>query len=114
MRLIATVLTIAAMAGPAAARDPLTDLVDSFFNYREPPPPRSGNCNEIASEVGPGAVWYGEFSGKRYQINDRFRMYSARGCFASEADCRIWQEQALTYASGAISQASCRPGYAGG
>jgi hypothetical protein len=108
MRLFAIALIAAfGLAGPAAARDPLTGLVHSFFRYRAPPPPVGGNC-------GAGAAWFGEFSGKRYLVNDRFRAFSARGCFESELACRVWQQQAITYAFGAISHTSCRPGRFGG
>jgi len=115
MRIFAIVLIAAfGLAGPAAARDPLTGLVHSFFYYRAPPPPVGGDCSAIAAEIGPGVTWFGEFSGKRYLVNDRYRAFSARGCFESELACRIWQQRAITYAFGAISHTSCRPGRFGG
>ena len=110
MRLfVAAILAAVGMSGPAFARDPITGLVESFFNYEAPRPPPVGNCAAIATEIGAGSTWFGEFSGERWMHNDRFEPFASRGCFDSEIACRIWQQQALTYADGAISYMSCRP-----
>jgi hypothetical protein len=98
---------------PAVARDPVTGLIHSFFYYQAPLPPVGGDCAAIAAEVGPASTWFGEFSGKRELVNERFTFYSTRGCFESEFACRVWQQQVLTYATGAITYTSCRPGYRG-
>lgn len=114
MRLTACAIAALLLIGsPALARDPLTGLVESFFRYEAPRPPPAGNCAAIASEIGAGATWFGEFSGERWMHNDRFEPFASRGCFDSEFACRIWQQQALTYADGAISYMSCRPGIPG-
>jgi hypothetical protein len=99
-----------ALSGSAVARDPVTGLIDSFFHYEPPPPPLGGNCAEIAARIGPAATWYGRFAGKRRQVNDRNVPFSADGCFESQAECRIWQQQAISYADGPIIATSCRRG----
>jgi hypothetical protein len=113
MRLAFAVLVALVWANPALARDPLTGLVDSFFTYRAPPPPRGGDCGGIAAEIGPASTWSGEFAGKRELPNDRFTTFSARACFHSEAACLVWQQQALNYAYGPVATMRCRPGLRG-
>lgn len=99
------------MAAPAAAQDPVTGTIHSFFGgYQPPQPPISGDCAAIAAAVGADAAWFGRFSGRRLQINDNYEPYAARGCFTSERECRAWQHQALSYAFGRISAMTCRPG----
>jgi hypothetical protein len=111
MRVVIFVLAAClGLPGTAAAQDPLTGLVLSFFYYREPPPPIGGDCAAIAAEIGPQLTWYGEFSGKFEQPNDKFRSFAASGCFDSALACRIWQQQAINYAYGAITYTRCRPG----
>jgi hypothetical protein len=111
MRALALALAATAtLCGGASARDPLTDLVHNFFHYEPPPPPRGYDCNAVAASVGPEATWYGRFSGKVYQVNDRYRPFFADGCFPSEAECRAWQQWAVTYAFGPIDVTSCRRG----
>jgi len=105
---IATVLTLLlGLAGPAAA-DPL----ESFFEYREPRLPRGGDCASLAAALGSAAVWYGAFSGKRFdKFTDNYYPFAARGCFPNETACRIWQQRALTYAgAGPLYYTSCRQG----
>ena len=64
MRSIVLAMVLATgLISSAAARDPLTGLVESFFNYEAPRPPTAGNCAAIATEIGTAATWYGEFSG---------------------------------------------------
>ena len=94
------------IAAPAAA-DPITGLIESFFHYREPPPPVGGDCAAITGAVGPDRAWYGEFSGRRLGHYERYQSYAAKGCFPSEAACRFWQQQAITYADGPINYTSC-------
>ncbi len=98
-------------AAPAmAANDPVSGFVDSFFHYQAPQPPVGGDCNAIAAAIGPGQTWHGEFSGKRISENDTVLPYAARGCFESEIACRIWQQQALSYAEATMNYTSCRRG----
>jgi hypothetical protein len=105
---------ILAAVEPAAAQDPVTGLVHSFFGgYRPASPPVSGNCEAVVAAIGPEAIWVGTFSGKRLQANDRYNAYGAKACFETEIDCRIWQQRAITYALGPVQFTSCRPGAGG-
>ena len=105
-KVVALVLTVL-VATPAAA-DPLY----GFFDYRKPRPPVAGDCAQIAAAVGPEATWYGEFAGRRWDnFTDKYYPFSARGCFESEFACRVWQNQALTYADGGpMYYTRCRRG----
>jgi hypothetical protein len=96
----------------AAAADSYHDPFYGFFDYEEAPLPVGGDCEAIASVIGSGATWYGEFSGKRWDIYfDRLSPFAAQGCFESELACRLWQHQALTYIGGGpMYYTSCRPG----
>jgi hypothetical protein len=100
--------TVAALGAAPAFAAPF----ENFFDYEEPRLPRAGDCSAIAAELGPGATWYGEYSGKRYDtFNDEYYPFAARGCFKSETACRIWQQRAITYSiGGPIYYTSCRPG----
>ena len=111
MRRIALVaLTLASLAGTAAA-DPFYGL----FEYEQPRLPPGGDCAAIAAAIGPGATWYGEFSGKRYDdFKDSYHPVAARGCFGSEYACRVWQNEAITYLGrGPLVYTLCRQGVPG-
>ena len=97
------VLAAGVAASPASA---------FFFDYQKPPPPVAGDCASIASRIGPAATWYGEFAGNYYDdFTDHRSPYSARGCFKSEYDCRVWQNQAISYiGQGGIIYMRCRQG----
>jgi hypothetical protein len=112
MRLTATIhAALLLSAGPAAARDPLTGTIESFFGgYRPAPPPVGGDCGAVAAAIGPEATWFGTFSGKRRLPNERFQAFGAQACFDREADCRVWQQRAINYADGPIGFTSCRRG----
>jgi len=98
LRAFVSALAVVALTGASAA-DPLSD----FFNYEAPRLPVGGDCTAIAAEVGPQSTWYGEFAGnRRDNLNDRFYPFSARGCFRSEFDCRIWHQVAVTYLDGGV------------
>ena len=115
MRLPAAILAaVISLPGAAAAHDPVTGTLHSFFGgYRAPPPPVAGDCDAIAAALGPEATWYGTFGGKRLQANNKYNAYGTAGCFESEIDCRVWQQRAITYASGPVQFTSCRPGAPG-
>ena len=98
------------LATPAAQAAFLGDL----FRYEPRIEPRAADCAALAARIGPGAVWYGRYAGKYLNTaNDRHRAYSAEGCFASEAACRVWQQRSVTYALGPIVVTSCRQGLPG-
>lgn len=97
-RFFLSVLVVANVGGTAAAQ-PFQD----FFRYEEPRMPVAGDCA--------GAAWYGEFAGKRFDnFRDIYEPVSARGCFDSEIECRIFHQQAITYLGrGPMIYATCRP-----
>jgi hypothetical protein len=101
---------ILAWTGSALARDPVTGLIDSFFHYPGQPPPQAGNCGAIAAKIGAENTWYGLYGGKRWQRNSHTGWFSAEGCFTSELQCQIWQQQALSFASDVVMTMSCQRG----
>jgi hypothetical protein len=107
LRIFVSVLTAVALTGTAAA-GPITD----FFNYEAPRPPVAGNCAAIAATVGAQSTWYGDFAGDRYdRYTDKYQPFSARGCFTSEYECRVWHQVAISYLDGGkIIFARCRRG----
>jgi len=108
MRISAMVLAaILALTGSALARDPATGLIDSFVHYQPPPLPYARNCKATVAELGVAATWYGRYDGNLRQPNDRARWFSAEACFASEAECRRWQHQAMNFANDAVVSTSC-------
>ena len=86
-----------------------------LFHYDRDQQPVSGDCEALAAQLGPEGVWHGFYSGKRYDdFSDNYSPYAARGCFATEAACRVWQNQAMTYSErGPTYLTSCRLGRRG-
>jgi hypothetical protein len=107
MRIIPAVLAISLLgATPARA-----DFVGDFFRYEPTPVPPVGDCGALSAQYGAGSVWYGEYSGKRQKMwGNGFHPYGARGCFTSEAECRVWQQRSITHAVGPIYFTRCVPG----
>jgi hypothetical protein len=103
----ATLMVVVAVAFGAA-----TPARAFWFDYQKPSPPVGGDCDAIAGEIGPEATWYGEFAGNYYDdFTDYKYPYSARGCFRSEFDCRVWQNDAISYTGrGGIVAMRCRQG----
>jgi hypothetical protein len=99
---------VACLAGPATMAQPFENL----FDYQEPRRPRGGDCDQIAAAIGADATWHGDFSGKRWEdFNEQSYPFGLQGCFESELACRIWQQQAMTYAGrGGVNATSCRRG----
>jgi hypothetical protein len=109
MRRLAGFAVTAVAAVFSAAATPASAF---FLDYQKPPPPVGGDCGSIASQIGPEATWYGEFAGNYYDdFTDNRFPYSARGCFASEYACRVWQNEAISYIGrGGIVYMRCRQG----
>ena len=108
MRVAALALVgLVALAGAASAA--------GIFGYDRERQPISGDCQALAAELGPGRVWHGVYSGKRYDdFSENYFPYAVRGCFPSEFACRIWQNQAMTYAErGPTYYTRCRLGAPG-
>lgn len=109
MRNVAILVLSFVVACGALAQTPAFALT-----YENGPPP-GGDCGTITAKRGAGATWYGEFSGRHY---DSFReMYfpiAARGCFENEYACRVWQNEAMSFAGqGGIFYTRCTPGAPG-
>ena len=102
-KIIALALVLCVSSGPAFA---------GFFNYQKPEEPVAGDCDQIASKIGPEATWYGEFAGTKVDdFNDWFYPWSGRGCFESKLACRVWQYHALDYMGrGYLVHMSCKQG----
>ena len=102
MRSILAVIFALSAGSPALA----------FFNYQAPQPPVGGDCGAIAAQIGPEATWYGEFAGNRYdEYSEHYFPFSARGCFTSEYECRVWQNDGVSYLGrGGIVYMRCRQG----
>ncbi len=83
-----------------------------LFQYNREQQPVSGDCRALSAALGPEAVWYGFYSGRRYDdFTENYRPYAARGCFESEFACRVWQNQAMTYSErGPTHFTRCRRG----
>ncbi|MGH6925475.1 MAG: hypothetical protein ACRED5_17245, partial [Propylenella sp.] len=106
-RIAALAFAIIAAAGTAAA-----DPFYGFFDYQKAGPPVGGDCAAISAAIGRDATWYGEFSGRRWDnFTDKYYPFAAFGCFDSEFDCRVWQNQAITYLDrGPMNYSTCRQG----
>jgi hypothetical protein len=108
MRAAAILLTLALGLPAPAQAQPFQD----FFDYQEPRRPVGGDCGAIAAAVGPEATWRGEASGRRWEdFTENYYPFGVQGCFASEVECRIFLNQAATYAGrGPMSVLTCRRG----
>jgi hypothetical protein len=108
LRLVASAGISLLLAGTAAAYPSY-----GLFGYQDPQPPVAEDCGAVAAAIGPAATWYGEFAGNRYDnFKDRFFPFSARGCFQTEYQCRIWNQVAITYLDGGqMLTARCTQGH---
>lgn len=110
MRILSALLAVA-LLGVAPAR---ADFVSDFFRVKPTPVPPAGDCRALSAQYGADGIWYGEFSGKKYKLfYDGFTPYGARGCFTSEAECRVWQQRSITHAVGPVYFTRCVPGFRG-
>lgn len=71
-----------------------------------------GDCSAVASQAGGASTWVGEFSGNYYDdFQEMTYPVSARGCFASEGECRAWQNAvSADLGRGTIVYARCTRG----
>ena len=64
------------------------DPAKAYTRRADKPP--AGDCYELASRYGADRVWYGLYSGLvSLDYKGRELPYSNRGCFRTEADCRL-------------------------
>jgi hypothetical protein len=70
--------------------------------------PPAGDCRQVAAERGAGGYWLGRFSGYYEDLFDVRRPIAARGCFATEYECRRWinEVQSAVLEPGLMT---CRP-----
>ena len=73
------------------------------------PPPPVPRCDEVMARHGDRGVWIGHFSGKYgFGEVDTHGSYGRVGCFLSEAECRRWLGQNMSFAPFVIVS-TCRP-----
>ena len=74
--------------------------------------PQAGDCRALADRYGADQVWFGRYSGF-LGLDDKAREvpFSNQGCFASEAACRRWQNENMTFTrGGSLRYSSCTQG----
>lgn len=74
------------------------------------PPPPVPRCVDVVAHYGERGIWVGHFAGK-YATGapGGTASYGAVGCFLSEAQCRRWLNQNLSFAGHPLLTMSCRP-----
>jgi hypothetical protein len=102
-RLLTIALMLLAGAGTAQAEG----WARSAPAYAPPPVPL---CSDVFARYGDRGIWVGQFAG-RYptQSVQGTSPYGAVGCFLSEAECRRWLHQNMTFAGSPMLVMSCRP-----
>lgn len=78
------------------------------------PPPPVPHCDDVFARYGSQGIWVGNYSG-RYKTQSLVGTapYGATGCFLSEAACRQWLHQNMTFAGTPMYVMSCRPAVGG-
>lgn len=82
----------------------------AFTSRNEKPP--AGDCRALVDRYGPDDVWFGRYSGFM-GLDEKAREvpFWNQGCFASEAACRYWQNENMTFTrGGSLGYTSCTPG----
>lgn len=77
------------------------------------PPPPVPDCDEVIARHGDRAIWVGEYSGRYKTMGLSTAAYGARGCFLSEAECRRWLHQNMSFAGSPMYVMACRPAAGG-
>ncbi|HEX2256412.1 MAG TPA: hypothetical protein VHG92_06875 [Afifellaceae bacterium] len=91
----------------AAAAGSATSAVTSY------PPPPVPSCDAVLARGGQG-IWVGNYSGRfKTQSKHGTAPYGATGCFLSEAECRQWLHQNMSFAGEPMYVMSCRPATGG-
>ena len=81
------------------------------FTSRNDKPP-AGDCGALVARYGADGVWFGRYSGFM-SLDDKGREvpFWNQGCFASEAACRAWQNDNMSFTrGGSMRYTSCMPG----
>ncbi len=81
------------------------------FTRRADKPP-AGDCGSLVARYGADNVWFGRYSGfLSRESKGREVPFSNQGCFPSEASCRRWQNENMTFTrGGSLRFTSCRRG----
>ena len=86
------------------------DGASAFVSRSDKPP--AGDCRSLVARYGADQVWFGRYSGFQ-GIDDKAREvpFSNQGCFATEAACRLWQNQNMSFTrGGSLRYTSCVQG----
>lgn len=75
----------------------------------EHPPPPVPRCDDVIARYGDRAIWVGEYAGRYKTQGVGTAPYGATGCFLSEAECRRWLHQNMSFAGSPMYVMSCRP-----
>ena len=81
------------------------------FTSRNDKPP-AGDCRALVARYGAGDIWFGRYSGFM-GLDEKAREvpFWNQGCFATEAACRLWQNQNMTFTrGGSLGYTSCTRG----
>ncbi|HEX2256411.1 MAG TPA: hypothetical protein VHG92_06870 [Afifellaceae bacterium] len=99
--LTATIMILA--AGTAADAQGWSRIAPS---YQPPPVP---HCADVIARHGDRGIWVGDYTGRYNTHSLGTAPYGARGCFQSEAECRRWLHQNMSFAGSPMMVMSCRP-----
>jgi hypothetical protein len=101
-RLLGMALVI--LAGATAAQ--AEGWTRSAPAYGPPPVP---DCSDVIARYSGHGIWVGEYSGRYTTQSLGSAPYGATGCFLSEAECRRWLHQNMSFAGSPMLVMSCRP-----
>ena len=76
----------------------IADPVSAFTPRSEKPP--AGDCAVLVSKYGADNVWFGRYSGFMWRDVKREVPFANQGCFSSEAACRVWINENMTFTEG--------------
>ena len=72
------------------------------------PPPPVPSCAEVMARYPSQPIWVGHYSGRYTTGGFNSAPYGAVGCFLSEAECRQWLHQNMSFAGEPMLVMSCR------
>lgn len=94
----------------ALSASALVDGAAAFISRHDKPP--AGDCRSLVARYGAENVWFGRYSGFM-GLDDKAREvpFSNQGCFPSEAACRRWQNENMSFTrGGSLRYTSCTRG----
>jgi hypothetical protein len=72
------------------------------------PPPPVPSCAEVMAHYPGQPIWVGEYAGRYRTAGLSSAPYGAVGCFLSEAECRQWLHQNMSFAGEPMLVMACR------